>query len=71
MDDNDDDEQEMRNGMSVDPDGTRERYIDGVLHRERGPAVEHIDGTRLRYRYNRLHWGNGPATEFPNGQHEY
>lgn len=46
---------------------TREWYLDGVLHREDGPAIEFADGTN-EWRINgKLHREDGPAVECSSG----
>ena len=41
--------------------------LNGVLHREGGPAVEYPDGYRAWLLNGKLHREGGPAIEFPNG----
>ena len=57
--------------MTEYPDGTREWYQDGELHRTDGPAIEWADGTRMWYRDGRLHRTDGPAVEYPDGTREW
>ena len=47
--------------------GTKEWYLNGELHREDGPAVEHLDGTKEWYLNGELHREEGPAYENPDG----
>ena len=35
--------------MVIDPDGIKRWFLNGKLHREDGPAVEHPDGTKFWY----------------------
>jgi hypothetical protein len=37
--------------------------MNGVLHRENGPAVLLISGTKQWYQYGRMHRADGPAHE--------
>jgi antitoxin component YwqK of YwqJK toxin-antitoxin module len=56
-----------KNGLIVSPDGTKEWYINGKLHREDGPAVEHVSGDKSWYLNDKLHREDGPAVEQANG----
>ena len=49
------------------PDGTKEWYLNGKLHREDGPAVEYSDGSKQWYLNGKLHREDGPAAEYPDG----
>src|SRR5665213_1089662 len=42
-------------------------YVDGILHRDTGPAVEYPNGARKWYRKGRRHRIDGPAVESPDG----
>ena len=53
--------------MKVDPNGTKEWFLNDVLHREDGPAIETPDGAKLWYFHGNLHREDGPAVEWPNG----
>jgi len=33
----------------IDGDGTKERYINGLRHREDGPAIEYMNGYKAWY----------------------
>jgi hypothetical protein len=54
-------------GIAEYPNGYKEWYKEGKLHRENGPAVIHPDGTKFWYKDGRLHRENGPAVELLNG----
>jgi hypothetical protein len=43
------------------------RNSDGLLHREDGPAFEHVHGTKVWYINGLRHRENGPAIENGNG----
>jgi len=45
------------------PDGTKEWWHNGKLHRTNGPAVEEADGTKEWWFEGKLHRTNGPAVE--------
>ena len=53
--------------MKVWPDGVKEWFLNDVLHRENGPAIETPDGAKLWYFHGNLHREDGPAVEWPNG----
>lgn len=49
--------------MTVNSTGTKEWCLNGLRHREDGPAVEHVDGTKEWYQKGQLHRTDGPAIE--------
>ena len=49
------------------PNGAKEWFLNDVLHREDGPAIETPDGEKLWYLHGNLHREDGPAIEWPNG----
>jgi hypothetical protein len=51
----------------VDSDGGRSWYLNNMLHREDGPAVERADGTNYWYLNGKRHREDGPAIEWCNG----
>ena len=55
-------------GIVEHPDGTKEWYLNGWLHRVDGPAIEHPDGTKYWYLNGERHRTNGPAIKHPNGR---
>jgi len=48
-------------------DGTQEWLLNGVRHREDGPAVIHPDGTQAWFLNGRRHREDGPAVIHPDG----
>jgi hypothetical protein len=52
----------------VDDDGVKKWYVDGVLHRTDGAAIECVDGTKFWYTHGYLHRADGPAIECPDGR---
>jgi hypothetical protein len=52
--------------LVVDKFGTKRWFIDGMLHREDGPAVEWANGDKFWYFNGRLHREDGPAVEYSN-----
>jgi hypothetical protein len=59
------------NGVYIHADGTRRWYLDGLLHREDGPAVLYPDGGREWWRFGQLHRDRGPAIERADGSEEW
>ena len=52
----------------IDTFGNKEwRNVDGVVHREDGPAIILSSGSTLYYRDGKLHRLDGPAVELANG----
>jgi hypothetical protein len=47
--------------------GTRHWFVNDILHRTDGPAVEYADGSRFWYLNGNLHREDGPAVERSNG----
>jgi len=45
--------------------------IEGYLHRDDGPAIEHSDGSKSWYQNNQRHRDDGPAVEYANGSKEW
>lgn len=52
-------------------DGTIEYMVDGKLHREDGPAIEHADGDMRWYQHGQRHRVNGPAIEHVGGNRKW
>ena len=61
----------MKNGLIIDPDGTKCWYLNDQRHRVNGPAIEYADGTKCWYLNGQLHRVDGPAFEDPNGHKEW
>jgi hypothetical protein len=51
--------------------GNKWWYLNGVLHREDGPAVEYDDGEKHWYLNGKWHRENGPAIEYLGGAKEW
>jgi len=52
--------------------GNTHWYLDGVLHREDGPASVWSNGDKVWYKHGIIHRDNGPAVECGSGdQHWY
>ncbi len=46
--------------------GERGHYLNGMLHREDGPAIEYANGDKEWYQNGQLHREDGPAREWFN-----
>ena len=58
----------MESILNILQDGTKIwKNLNGVPHREDGPAYEDSDGTKEWYINGQLHRVDGPAIEYPNG----
>ena len=51
----------MKNGMHEDEDGNKIWYLNGVCHREDGPAIIFVSGTKQWYKNGKCHREDGPA----------
>lgn len=58
----------MKNGKNKDQNGTERWYLNGVRHREGGPAITWASGTTIWYLNGECHRMDGPAVEFISGQ---
>ena len=47
------------------------RNINGLLHREDGPAIEYANGNKIWYINGELHREDGPAVEYARGDKEW
>jgi len=57
--------------VKVYPEGNKEWFLKGKLHREEGPAVEYADGTDEWWLNGELHREDGPAIEYADGTEEW
>jgi len=53
--------------VKVYENGHKEWYLNDVLHREDGPAIESADGTKSWYLNGERHREDGPAIEWASG----
>jgi len=51
--------------------GDIEWFLNGLTHREGGPAVEYSDGTKYWYRNGKRHREDGPALEYAGGAKQW
>ena len=63
--------EEMKDGLHIDPDGAKYWFKDGEIHREDGPAIEETDGSKDWMKYGTTHRIGGPAVEYSDGYNEY
>ena len=57
----------MKDGLTIDANGTKCWYLDGKRHRVDGPAIEWANGTKRWYLDGKRHRIDGPAEEYANG----
>ena len=55
----------------IGPRDSKFWYLNGILHREDGPAVEYADGSKYWVLNGKLHREDGPAIEYVNGDKEW
>jgi hypothetical protein len=60
-------ENEQTYEVRIYPDGSKEWYQNGELHRLDGPACEFSDGSKFWYQNGKRHRLDGPAIEWPDG----
>ena len=53
----------------IDEYGNKKWYINGVLHREDGPAIEDAYGTNCWYKNGKLHRIDGPTIVWIDGSY--
>lgn len=58
---------EIKYDVTVNDNGDKEWRLNGVLHREDGPAVECADGHKEWHLNGQLHREDGPAVERADG----
>jgi len=61
----------MKFHIEKDAFGSIFYYLNNLLHRDDGPAVEYFDGTKCWFKNDKLHRDNGPAIEYANGTKEW
>ena len=57
----------MKNGLIIDEEGTKRYYLNGILHRVDGPAIEWAGGVKSWCLNGERHRVDGPAIECANG----
>ena len=61
----------MEDGMHVDKFGHKRWYLNGLRHREDGPAVIWAGGSKAWFKNDELHREDGPAREWADGPKEW
>ena len=61
----------MRDGLTIEDDGSKGWYLNGLLNRTDGPALEFPNGTKYWYLNDKLHRSDGPAVEYADGDGEW
>ena len=57
--------------VKVYPDGDKEWFLNGKLHREDGPAIECANGHKEWFLNGNFHREDGPAVEWANGTKQW
>ena len=57
--------------VKVYPNGDKEWWLNGKLHREDGPAIEDADGDKSWWLNDKRHREDGPAIEYAEGDKEW
>jgi len=57
--------------IKVCDSGTKMWFLNGMFHREDGPAHEGFDGTKIWYLNGNIHREDGPAMEYGDGTKEW
>lgn len=57
--------------VEVFPDGAIGWRLNGVYHRDEGPAVTWVDGSEFYFRNGRFHRDDGPAVKYSDGTEKY
>ena len=58
----------MNYDIRIDKYGNKRHYVNNVLHRENGPAVEYANGCAFWYKNGELHKEDGPACIYASGE---
>ena len=53
--------------QTIDNNGTEHWMLDGIYHREDGPAMATLNGALSYYKHGRFHRLDGPAMIFEDG----
>jgi len=54
-------------GCVIDVRGNKYWFLNGLMHREDGPAIEYINGNKAWHLNGKRHRTEGPALEWANG----
>lgn len=61
----------MKYEIRIDEIGTKRYYLNDILHREDGPAIESYNGTKYWLKNGKYHREDGPAIEHDNGSKKW
>mgnify|MGYP006078006563 CR=1 FL=1 len=61
----------MKPECKIYPSGNKYWYLNGLFHREDGPAIEWVNGSKEWYLNGNLHREDGPTYEGINGHKEW
>jgi hypothetical protein len=61
----------MKPTVEIDKQHNKYWYLNDLLHRVDGPAVEYACGDKLWYLHDELHRVTGPAVEWADGTHAW
>ena len=61
----------MKETKIINIDGDTYYFMNGMIHRDGGPAIEWADGGKSWYKNGKLHREDGPAFERCNGDKEW
>ena len=51
----------MKNGLIIEPNGTKYYYLNDQWHRVDGPAIEYANGSKSWFQHGKCHREDGPA----------
>ena len=57
--------------IKISKNSTKFYYVNNVLHREDGPAIEDVNGNKYWYKNGLLHREDGPAIEKVSGYNSW
>jgi len=61
----------VKNGMITNKYGSKRWYVNDILHREDGPAIEFANGDKVWFINGKRHREDGPAFEYADGDKEW
>ena len=61
----------MDHDIRINEYGDKRYYVNNVLHREDGPAVENVNGNKYWYKNGKRHREDGPAIEWVDGDKDW
>lgn len=55
----------------ITPGGSIFYLLNGLPHRDDGPAIEHLNGTKTYHKHGKFHRLDGPAVIYADGRQSY